>query len=290
MQPVFRISIHYPNNMRLSVIVVNRNNCRLLKQSLNSLLIACKSTDFELFVADNASTDESLEMIGHCFPQAYLIANETNAGIAKANNQALKNCTGEYVLLVSADTICVSGSLEKMLAFMDAHTDTGGLAIRMITHQGRFLPESIHGITKPWAVFFKLTGFAKHLSKTRLYNRNRKEWVEEFQVAEVDLLNGACMMLRRSVLNETGLFDERFSKYGYDIDLSYRLRLAGFKNYYFPKTYIIKADPRDTTSINWDHIRHFYRAMLIFAAKYMFKLPQINIQRRQQVVLNNPLG
>jgi GT2 family glycosyltransferase len=270
--------------MKLSVIIVNRNSCALLKQNLNSIVNAVKSIDCEIIVVDNASTDASLEMLADEFPRVQVIASETEQGVSKAKNSALKLCTGEYVFLVSVDSICVTGSLEKTISFMDFHKDAGGAGIRMITPQGRFLPESVHGITKPWIVFFKLTGFAKHLSKTRLYNRNRREWVEEFQVAEVDLLNSSCMMLRRSVLNETGLFDERFSKYGYDIDLSYRIRLAGFKNYYFPKAYIIKADPGDNTAFSWGHIRYFYGAMLIFAAKYLFKLPEINIQRRPGLI------
>ena len=186
--------------MKLSVIVVNRNNCALLKQNLSSFVSAVKRIDCELIVVDNQSTDGSLEMLLNEFYEVHVIANEAEQEISKAKNGALKLCTGEYVFLVSVDSICINGSLEKIISFMDIHKETGGVGIRMITPQGRFLPESVHGITKPWIVFFKLTGFAKHLSKTRLYNRNRREWVEEFQVAEVDLLNNSCMMLRTKAI------------------------------------------------------------------------------------------
>ena len=151
--------------MKLSVIVVNHNACTLLRQCLNSVVGACKSIDYELFVVDNASTDKSLEMLGTDFPEVRVIANKTDHGIAKANNQALKLVNGEYILLVNADTISGKDTLEKMCAFMDQHTDTGGMSIRMLTPQGRFLPESIHGLTKPWISFFKLIGFEKHFSK-----------------------------------------------------------------------------------------------------------------------------
>ena len=120
--------------------------------------------------------------------------------------------------------------------------------------------------------------------KTRLYKfRNRKDWVEEFQIAEVDILNGACMLLRRSALNETGLFDERFFMYGHNIDLSYRIRLAGFKNYYFPKTYIINYDSQSMAKFSWNDIKYFYGAMFIFAAKYLFKLPEIKVEGMPQL-------
>jgi len=263
--------------MKLSVIVVNHNNCALLKQSLNALINACNSIDYELFVVDNASTDKSLDMLGNDFSAVQVISNKTELGIAKASNEALRLCSGEYILQVSPDTICTNGSIEKMTAFMDSNLDAGGLGIRMITPQGRFLTESKHGLTKPWIAFFKFIGFAKHLSKTRLYNRNHKEWVEEFQVAEVDLLNGACIMFRRSVLNETGLFDENFFMYGHDIDLSYRIRLAGFKNYYFPKTYIIKSESINAAKFSWNYIKYFYGAMFIFAFKYLFRMPEIRV-------------
>jgi GT2 family glycosyltransferase len=270
--------------MRLSVVIVNQNACLQLKHAVNSIVNACKGTDYELFVVDNASTDKSVEMVENEFPQTNIIANATDIGIAKANNQALKLVTGEYILIVSADTICCKDSLEKMFAFMDDHTDAGGLSVRMLSTQGRFLPESIHGLTTTWAAFLKLIGFAKYLSKTRLYDRNRKDWVEEFQIAEIDIINGACMFLRRSALNEIGLFDERFFMFGYDVDLSYRIRLAGFKNYYFPKTYIIKPDGHLLAKFSWNYIKYFYGAMFIFALKYLFKLPEIKVAGVPQLI------
>ncbi|HAL82648.1 MAG TPA: hypothetical protein DCO83_10755 [Mucilaginibacter sp.] len=263
--------------MRLSVVVVNNNACLSLKQALNSLVNACKSIDYELIIIDNASTDGSVEMVENNFPKARIIANSTDQGVAKSNNQALSLATGEYVLTVTADTICIKDTLGKLCAFMDEHTDAGALSVRMISPQGRFLPESIHGLTTTWAAFLKFIGFARHLSKTRLYDNHRKDWVEEFQVAEIDIVNGAFMLLRRAVLNESGLFDERFFKFGHDIDLSYRIRLAGFKNFYFPKTYIIKSEGQPLAKFSWTYIKYYYGAMFIFAVKYLLKMPEIKV-------------
>jgi GT2 family glycosyltransferase len=263
--------------MKLSVIVVSQNACALLKQALNSVINATKGTEYELLIVDNASTDKTLEILAAEYPEAQVIANDTDLGIAKASNQALRMATGEYILMVNADTISGKDSIEKMTAFMDEHYDAAGVGVRMLSPQGRFLPESVHGLTKTWAAFFKLIGFAKYLSKTRLYNRNRKDWVEEFRIAEVDILNGAFMMLRRSALLEIGLFDERFTKYGYDIDLTYRMRLAGFKNYYYPKTYIINFENNRWTKLSWGHVKNFYGAMFNFAVKYLLKVPEIKV-------------
>ena len=270
--------------MNLSIIVVNHNTRILLKQSINSLIEACKHIEYELIVVDNASTDHSLEMLASSFPIIKVIANNEDEGIAKANNQALQLCTGEYILLLSADTLAIKDSVDKMIAFMDSHADAGGMSIRMLSPQGRFLPESIHGLTPAWGTFLKLIGFARHLSKTRLYDRNRKDWVEEFREAEIDILNGACMMLRKSALNEVGLFDERFFMFGGNIDLSYRLRLAGYKNYYYPKTYIINFESQKQASFGWEYIKYFYGAMFIFAFKYLVKVPDIKVKGVPQMV------
>jgi GT2 family glycosyltransferase len=264
--------------MKLSVIVVNYNLCDLLRQTLNSLVISGNSVDYEVFVVDNGSTDKSVEMVTDEFPQFHIIANAVNEGLAKAYNQAIQLAGGEYVLLVNADTISGKETLKRILDFMDLHTDAGGLGVRMLSPQGRFLPESNRGLTKAWVAFFKLIGFAKYFPKTRLTNRNHKEWVEEFQTSEVDILNGAYMLLRKSALNEVGLFDERFFMYGHDIDLAYRIRLAGFKNYYFPKTYIINFKSQALVKFSWQHIKNYYGAMLIFAAKYLFKMPEIKVE------------
>ncbi len=262
--------------MKLSLIVVNYNACAYLKLALTSLISACNNIDYELIIVENASAIKSLEMISTDFPAAHVIINDADTGISTANNEAIKTATGEYVLLVNPDTITSKDSLQKMVSFMDDHADAGGLSVRMVSPQGRFLSESIHGLNKTWAAFFKLIGFAKHLPKTRLYNRNRKDWVEEFQVAEIDILNSACMLLRQSVLNGVGLFDERFFMFGHNIDLSYRIRLAGFKNYYFPKTYIINFETLQLPKFSWKYIKYFYGAMLIFAYKYL--LPEVKIE------------
>ncbi|WP_183557658.1 glycosyltransferase family 2 protein [Mucilaginibacter sp. SP1R1] len=264
--------------MKLSVILVNYNTCDMLRLALNSIVRAAQDVSNEVFVVDNGSKDKSLAMLGDEFPGVNIIANTKNEGIAKAYNQALKLAKGEYVLMVSADTITGKKTIERTLEFMDLHADAGGVGVRMITPDGRFLPESKHGFTEPWALFFKLTGLARYFSKSRLTDVQRKDWVEEFQTSETDILNAAFMLFRKEALNQTGGLDERFHIYGYDIDLSYRIRLAGFKNYYFPKTYIINFNTRSRAKFSYAYIREFYGAMIIFATKYLFKVPEIKME------------
>lgn len=264
--------------MKLSVVIVNRNLCGLLRQTLSALVEAGKNIDYEVFIFDNASADGSLKMIENEFPQFHIIASQKNVGFSKAYNEVVNLTSGQYILLINPEIKCSKKTIEHTIEFMDMHTDSGGLGVRMITPQGKFLPESNRGLNSSWITFFKLTGLVKFFPKSRIGDRNRKDWVEEFQTSEVDFINGAFMLLRRSALNETGLFDERFAMYGHDIDLSYRLKLAGYKNYYFPKTYVINFKGSHSPGFNWQYIKYFYGAMIIFAMKYLFRMPDIKLQ------------
>jgi GT2 family glycosyltransferase len=269
--------------MKLSVIVVNYNMYALLKQSLGSLIKACKHIDYELIVVDDASTDRSVKMLEQEFPNAQLILNKKQLGIAKSRNLAIAQANGQYVLMVNADTITASNALDSTINFMDNHADAGGVGVRMLSPQGRFLHVSRRGFNRGWEAFFKLTGLAKHFVKSRLYKHENYNWVEEFETTEVDVINGAFMLLRKSVLNEVGSLDERMAMFGYDIDLSYRIRLAGYKNYYYPKTYILNYRKLVASKFSWSYIRHFYGAMIIFAAKYMFRMPEIKMPDVPQI-------
>lgn len=165
---------------------------------------------------------------------------------------------------------------------MEKHPIAGGATVRMVDPMGNFLAESKRGLTRHWVAFFKLTGLSKMLSKSRIYDRNHKH-PDEFETTEVDVLSSTFMLLRQSVLQHTGLLDERFFMYGQDIDLSFRIRMTGFKNYYFPKTYIIHFKELSLHQFSWSYIKNFYGAMFIFAGKYMFKLPQLQLKGMGQI-------
>ena len=264
--------------MKLSVIIVNYNVCVLLRQALTTIGRACSQMDYEIFVVDNASTDNSVKMVKSDFPEVNLIENHKNVGFSKANNQALKLAKGEFILLLHPDTITKSETLEKTVEFMQSHQIAGGLSVRMINPMGQFLPESKRGLNFPWIAFFKMTGLSKMFSKSRFYDRNATHETDEFETTEIDVLSAPFMLLRKSVLERTGLLDERFFMYGENIDLSYRIRMAGFKNYYFPKTYIIHFKKQSIHTFSWKYIKHFYGAMFIFAGKYLFRMPRLQLK------------
>ncbi len=266
------------NYMKLSIVIVSYNVCNLLRQALHTVVRACTGIAYEIFVIDNASEDHSAAMVEREFPEVKLIANQKNLGFSKANNQAMQLARGEYILLINPDTITKKHTLYKALEFMDKHPVAGGLNVRMVDPMGNYLKESKRGLMPHWVTFFKLTGLSKMLSKSRLYDRTHPYWTEEFETTEVDILSAAFMLLRRTTLERTGLLDERFFMYGEDIDLSLRIKQAGFKNFYFPKTYIIHFKAQSVNKFSWNYFKNFYGAMFIFAGKYLIKVPRLQLK------------
>ena len=254
--------------MKLSVIIVNYNVSHFLEQALNSVFKAMKNIDGEVFVVDNNSVDDSLTMLETKFPQVHLIANTENVGFAKANNQAIRISQGEYVLLLNPDTVVEEDTFEKCVRFMDETPDAGGLGVKMVNGKGEFLPESKRGIPFPAVAFYKLFGLSKLFPNSHKFGSYHLTYLSNDEIHSVEVLSGAFMMLRKSVLDQIGLLDEDYFMYGEDIDLSYRVLKGGYKNYYFPETRIIhyKGESTKTGSLNYVHV--FYKAMQIFAKKH----------------------
>lgn len=224
--------------------------------------------DGEIWVVDNDSVDGSVEMVRDKFPDVKLIANKENTGFSVANNQAITQSNGEYVLLLNPDTVVQEDTFTLCLAYLDEHKNVGGLGVKMIDGKGKFLPESKRGLPTPEVALYKMIGLNKVFPKSRRFGKYHLGYIQEDEVAEIDVLAGAYMMMRRSVLDEVGLLDETFFMYGEDIDLSYRITKAGFKNIYFPKTSIIHYKGESTKRMSVNYVFIFYRAMVIFARKH----------------------
>jgi GT2 family glycosyltransferase len=257
--------------MKLSIVIVNYNVKYFLEQCLHSVLKACEGVSAEVFVVDNNSVDNSVEMVKQKFPGVLLIANTTNVGFSKANNQAILQSHGEYVLLLNPDTVVEEDTFRKIIAFMDGHPDAGGLGVKMLDGSGKFLPESKRGLPTPSAAFYKISGLAALFPRSKTFGKYHLGFLDINETNEVDILAGAFMLLRKSLLDKIGLLDENFFMYGEDIDLSYRILKAGYKNYYFPETRIIHYKGESTKKSSVNYVLVFYNAMIIFARKHFSK-------------------
>lgn len=252
----------------LSVVIVNYNVKHFLEQCLISVFKASQNIDVEVFVVDNASVDGSVEMIKRKFHQVKLIKNKKNVGFSKANNQAIKEAQGKYILLLNPDTIVQEDTFTKCLEFMEKHPDAGGLGIKMIDGSGEFLPESKRALPTPWVAFYKIFGLSKIFPKNKKFGKYHLTYLDKNQNHVVDVLSGAFMLIRKSVLDEIGLLDEDYFMYGEDVDLSYRIQKAGYKNYYFSESQIIHYKGESTKKGSLNYVLVFYKAMLIFARKH----------------------
>ena len=254
--------------MQLSIIIVNYNVQYFLEQALLSVWKASAGLEVETFVVDNNSVDNSVAMVREKFPEVKLIANQQNTGFAVANNQAIRESTGKYVLLLNPDTVVREDTFKNCLDFMETHPDAGGLGVKMIDGSGKFLPESKRGFPTPFVAFCKTFGLSSFFPKSKIFNRYHLGYLDKDETHEVDVLAGAFMLLRRSVLDKAGLLDEAFFMYGEDIDLSYRIIQAGYKNYYFAGTTIIHYKGESTKKGSLNYVRTLYNAMIIFARKH----------------------
>lgn len=257
--------------MKLSIIIVNYNVEFFLEQCLYSVRKACDGLETEVWVVDNNSIDGSLKMVETKFPEVKIIANKTNTGFAKANNQAIRVAKGEYILLLNPDTIVEEDTFSKVIEFMDSHPDAGGLGVKMVDGKGKFLPESKRGLPTPSVAFYKIFGLSSFFPNSKTFGKYHLTYLNNEETHSVDVLSGAFMLLRKSTLEKTGLLDEDYFMYGEDVDLSYRITKAGYKNYYFPGTRIIHYKGESTKKSSVNYVFTFYNAMAIFAGKHFSK-------------------
>ena len=262
--------------MQLSIIIVNYNVKYLLEQCLRSVQEATADIEAEVIVVDNASEDGSVGYLQPRFPEVHFIANTNNVGFAAANNQALRTCRGQYVLLLNPDTIVSQDTLHSACRFMQQHPDAGAIGVKMIDGHGAFLPESKRSFPTPWIAFCKLFGLARLFPYSRRFAAYSLPYLAADGIHKVDVLSGAFMLLRSEALQCIGLLDEAFFMYGEDIDLSYRMITAGYRNYYLPLT-ILHYKGESTRYADPRYLDAFYDAMLIFYRKHYPRASRLTI-------------
>ena len=244
--------------MKLSVVIVSYNVRSYLEQCLQSVQRALEGTEGEVFVVDNHSDDDSVETVRQHYPWVRLIENQENLGFAKANNQAIRQAQGDYILLLNPDTVVAEDTFHGVLAFMDEHPKAGGAGVMMCYEDGSRAPESRRALPTPWVSALKMMGFTKR------YYLSDLPWD---QPCRIEVVSGAFCLLRHEAIKTVGLLDEDFFMYGEDIDLSYRLLKGGWENWYLPYS-IIHYKGRSTRKSDYRYVHVFYQAMLIFFQKH----------------------
>ena len=253
--------------MKLTVVIVSYNVRDYIAQCLHSLSRALQGLEAEVYVVDNHSHDDTVAYLREQFPEVTVIASNHNLGFARANNIAIRQTQGNYVLLLNPDTIVAETTISEAVAFMDDHPEAGGLGVRMLRDDGFDAKESRRGLPTPSVAFYKMSGLCSRFPKSRRFGHYYMGYLPWDEPAQIEVISGAFCLLRREALDKIGLLDEDFFMYGEDIDLSYRLLKGGYQNWYLPaKILHYKGESTQKSSFRYVHV--FYDAMLIFFRKH----------------------
>lgn len=258
------------HDLLLSVVIVSWNTRELLSRCLASLLSesgdehsrGIQSTT-EILVVDNASDDGSADRVRERFPQVRLIANISNVGFAAGCNQAIRVAGGQYVVLLNPDAQVEPAALAALAGFMEAHPEAGAAAPMLVDADGA---PQVSCSPEPtlrrelWRLF--------HLDGVRpfaVYPMHR--WPTD-QAREVDVAQGACLLLRRTALDRVGLLDERFFIYSEEVDLCQRLRRADWKVYWFPVARVLHHGGQSTRQAAPAMFLRLYQGKILYFRKH----------------------
>lgn len=253
--------------MKLTVIIVNYNVKFFVEQCLDSLERALDGIDNEVFVVDNHSSDGSIEYLKPRFPKVIFIESNHNLGFARANNMAIRQAEGQYVLLLNPDTFVGEQTIKQAIEFMDQHPKAGGAGVKMFNTDGTKALESRRGLPTPLTSFYKMCGLCSKFPESRRFGKYYMGYLSWDKPERIDIISGAFCLMRKEALDKAGHLDEDFFMYGEDIDLSYRLLKAGYDNWYLPLPILhYKGESTHKSSFRYVHV--FYQAMLIFFKKH----------------------
>ena len=255
--------------MQLSVIILNYNVRYFLEQCVYSVQKALAHINGEIIVVDNASSDDSCQMMRTKFPDVTLIVNHDNLGFPKGNNIGVEQAKGEYICILNPDTVVAEDTFVKILASIGKSIplNVGIIGCKLIDGTGRFLPESKRGVPTPWVAFTKIFGLYKI---SNYFGKYYAQHLSENESGKVDILVGAFMVMKRELYLEVGGFDENCFMYSDDIDLSYLVLKTGKSNYYFHETSVIHYKGESTVR-DGTYMKRFREAMQFFYKKHFKK-------------------
>lgn len=238
-----------------------------LAQCLHSLCRALEGLNAEILVVDNHSSDDSIIYLKAHFPSVRYIENHENMGFARANNIAIEQSRGEYVLLLNPDTIVGEGVLKAVLSFMERHSKAGAAGVCMLKADGSCAKESRRGLPTPMTALYKMTGLSRLFPNNKRLAHYYMGGISWDMPHQIEVVSGAFCFLRREALLQVGMLDDDYFMYGEDIELSCQLLLKGWENWYLPlKILHYKGESTAMTSYRYVHL--FYKAMLIYIRKH----------------------
>jgi N-acetylglucosaminyl-diphospho-decaprenol L-rhamnosyltransferase len=252
----------------LGIVIVNWNTGDFLRDCLRSVDASEGELAFEVVVVDNCSHDNSATMVRQEFPHVHLIENDTNCGYAPANNMGLRRLEARYYLLLNPDTVLPPNALRDMVAFMEDHPEAGMAGPKLVMADGKLDLACRRGFPTPENSFYKLFGLSKLFPKSRRFGQYNLTYLDPDEMAEVDCVVGAFLMVSREVVEQVGLLDEQYFMYAEDLDWALRAKQAGWKVYYCPHVTVLHYKRRASEQNPQKARYEFWRAMYLFYRKH----------------------
>ena len=252
--------------MKLSIIIVNWNTGDLLDECLQSVsdnLSVWPAQDSETVVVDNASEDNSIALARSKHTWVHFVENRENVGFARANNRALAMCSGQYLVLLNPDTKVLPHALDTLISFMDAHPEVGACGPLLLNADCTLQP-SVHPMLTPGREFWRLI-FLDRVWPRAHYPLER--WGQD-KVRSVEVIKGACLLLRREALEQVGYLDDRYFIYTEEMDLCYRLLKANWQLAWVPKARVIHYGEVSSRQMAEKMYVQLYRSKVQFHRKF----------------------
>ena len=251
-----------------SIIIIAYNSCDFIPACLKSVRDACEGIDSQIIVLDNGSSEPILPEIKAFFPEVLWIDSKENLGFGKGCNLAEKQANKPYLFFINPDTVVSRDSFTKVLDFMEEHPESGTVGCRILNEDGSIQWACRRSFPTPISAISKTIGLSSLFPKSKLLASYNMTYADPDEMIEVDAISGSFFCIRRDVYEHLNGFDEDFFMYGEDLDLCFRAKVAGYKNYYTPSTNILHFKGQSCRTRRWGSYLDFYKAMLIFVKKH----------------------
>ena len=219
-----------------AIIIVNYNTRQLLDDCLESIYRAdAPGGGLQVIVVDNASVDDSMDMVAKKYPGVIAIKNSENLGFAKANNIGVNAADARYVLFLNSDTVIKRYSLVKPLKYLKTHPRVGAVTIKLYLKDGTIDYDNHRGYPTPWTSISKFLGLAKLFPGSTFFNGYHLGFRKLDKIHQIPVAAGSYLMMPTKLFKDIGMWDETYFFYGEDIDLCYRINEADYKIIYYPK-------------------------------------------------------
>jgi GT2 family glycosyltransferase len=258
--------------MSLSICIVSYQARDHLRNCLRSVYETIDPTSFEIIVEDNHSDDGTIEMLKSEFPSARIFINERNTGYTQPNNRAIRQSTGQYILLLNPDTVVKPNAILELLSFLETHPVAGIIGPKVLNRDGTIQKQCRRSEARPWDAFCYFSGLASFFPKDKRFAGYLMTYFDENLTHEADAVSGSCMMIRRRVVEQIGYLDESFFAYQEDTDYCRRARQAGWKVIYNPSAQIIHYGGEGGSNVQpFRSIIEWHRSYYLYYRKHFAK-------------------